>query len=159
MNNVMLTKNGNRIKRDRNNLGSYGGWGSLMDELFSDDLQVVKNKDINKSLSNPKVNIKESDEAYVLDMAVPGFKKSDFQIGLENEKLSISAEIKVEDDKQEENFTRKEFSYASFKRTFLLPETVDEGAINANYNDGILTVSIPKKEEAKPKPARTITIK
>jgi HSP20 family protein len=158
MNNVMLTKNGNRIKRDRNNLGNYGGWGSLMDELFSDDLQVVKNKDFNKSLSNPKVNIKESDEAYVLDMAVPGFKKSDFQIGLENEKLSISAEIKVEEGKQEENFTRKEFSYASFKRTFILPETVDESAINANYNNGILTVSIPKKEEAKPKPARTIEI-
>ena len=91
-------------------------------------------------------------------MAVPGFKKSDFKIGLENEKLSISAEIKVEEGEKEANFTRKEFSYESFKRTFILPETVDEGAINANYNNGILTVSIPKKEEAKPKPARTIEI-
>jgi len=154
----MLTKNGNRIKRDRNNFGNYGGWTSLMDELFSGDLQVVNNKDINKDLSNPKVNIKESDEAYVLDMAVPGFQKSDFQIGLENEKLSISAEIKVEEGEKEANFTRKEFSSASFNRTFLLPETVDESAINANYENGILTVSIPKKEEAKPKPARTIEI-
>ncbi len=158
MNNVMLTKNGNRLKQDRSNFGNYGGWTSLMDELFSDDLQVAKNKDFNKGLSHPKVNIKESNEAYVLDMAVPGFKKSDFQIGLENEKLSISAEIKVEEGEKEANFTRKEFSYTSFKRTFLLPETVDESAINANYNEGILTVSIPKKEEAKPKPARTIEI-
>ena len=158
MNNVMLTKNGNRIKRDRNNFANYGGWTSLMDELFSDDLQAVKNKDTNQDLTGPKVNIKESDEAYVLDMAVPGFKKSDFKIGLENEKLSISAEIKVEEGEKEANFTRKEFSYESFKRTFILPETVDEGAINANYNNGILTVSIPKKEEAKPKPARTIEI-
>ena len=158
MNNVMLTKNGNRIKRDRNNFANYGGWTSLIDELFSDDLQAVKNKDTNQQLSGPKVNIKESDEAYVLDMAVPGFKKSDFKIGLENEKLSISAEIKVEEGEKEANFTRKEFSYESFKRTFILPETVDEGAINANYNNGILTVSIPKKEEAKPKPARTIEI-
>ena len=159
MNNVMLTKNRNRLKQDRNNLGNYGGWASLMDELFTDDLQVVKNKDFNKGVSNPKVNIKESDEAYVLDMAVPGFKKSDFEIGIENEELSISAEIKVQEDKKEANYTRREFSYASFKRTFLLPETVDQSAINASYEDGILTVSIPKKEEAKPKPARTITIK
>ena len=158
MNNVMLTKNGNRIKRDRNNFANYGGWTSLIDELFSDDLQAVKNKDTNQHLSGPKVNIKESDEAYVLDMAVPGFKKSDFKIGLENEKLSISAEIKVEEGEKEANFTRKEFSYESFKRTFILPETVDQSAINANYNNGILTVSIPKKEEAKPKPARTIEI-
>lgn len=153
----MLTKNGNILQRDKRNLGNYGGWASLMDELFNDDLPQVKNKDFNKGFSNPLVNIIESDEAYMLDMAVPGFKKADFIIGLENEELSIAAEIKVEDDKKE-SYTRKEFSYASFKRTFLLPETVDEKAINASYTDGILTVSIPKKEEAKPKPPRKIEI-
>lgn len=157
MNNLMLTKNGNILQRDKRNSGNYGGWASLMDELFNDDLPLVKNKDFNKGLSNPKVNILESDEAYILDMAVPGFKKNDFIIGLENEELSIAAEIKVEEDKKE-NYSRKEFAYASFKRTFLLPETVDDTAINASYTDGILTVSIPKKEEAKPKPARTIEI-
>ncbi|MDN3644045.1 Hsp20/alpha crystallin family protein [Lutimonas halocynthiae] len=157
MNNLMLTKNRNILQRDKRNLGNYGGWASLMDELFNDELQLAKSKDFNKGLSNPKVNIIESDEAYILDMAVPGFKKTDFIIGLENEELSIAAEIKVEEDTKE-NYTRKEFVYASFKRTFLLPETVDDTAINASYTDGILTVSIPKKEEAKPKPARTIEI-
>ena len=157
MNNLMLTKNGNILQRDKRNLGNYGGWASLMDELFNDDEQSVKNKDFNKGLSNPKVNIIESDEAYILDMAVPGFKKTDFIIGIENEELSIAAEFKAEEDKKE-NYTRKEFAYASFKRTFLLPETVDDTAINASYTDGILTVSIPKKEEAKPKPPRKIEI-
>ena len=154
----MLTKNRNILQSDKRNLGNYGGWASLMDELFNEDLQSEKNKDFNRGLSKPKVNIIESDEAYILDMAVPGFKKTDFIIGLEKEELSIAAEIKVEEDKKKENFTRKEFTYASFKRTFLLPETVDDNAINASYTDGILTISIPKKEEAKPKPARTIEI-
>ncbi len=159
MNNVVLTKNRNRLKQNRNNLGNFGGWGSLMDELFSDDLQMLKNKDFNNSVSNPKVNIRESDEAYVLDMAVPGFKKSDFKIDIESEELTIAAEIKVDDDdKKEANFTRREFSFTSFKRTFSLPETVEEGAVKANYENGILTLSIPKKEEAKPKPARNIEI-
>ena len=156
MNNLMLTKNGN-IRRDKRDLGNYRGLASIMDELFNDELPQMKNKDFNKGLSNPKVNILESDEAYILNMAVPGFKKTDFIIGLENEELSISTEIKVEEEKKE-NYTRKEFAYASFKRTFLLPETVDETAINASYTDGILTVSIPKKEEAKPKPPRKIEI-
>ena len=158
MNNLMLSKNGNILQRDKRNLGNYGGWASLMDELFNEELQPAKSKDFNKGLSNPKVNIIESDEAYTIVMAVPGFKKTDFIIGLENESLSIAAEIKVEEGEKKENYTRKEFSYASFKRTFLLPETVEDSAINASYTDGILTVSIPKKEEAKPKPARTIEI-
>ncbi len=158
MNNVVLTNNGNRLKQNRNNLENFGGWGSLMDELFSDDLQMLKNKDFSNNVYNPKVNIKESDEAYVLDMAVPGFKKSDFKIDIENEELTIAAEIKVNDDNKEDNFTRREFSFASFKRTFSLPETVEEGAVKANYENGILTLSIPKKEEAKPKPARNIEI-
>lgn len=157
MNNLMLTKNGNILQRDKRNLGNYGGWTSLMDELFNDDLPLIKNKDFNKVLSNPKVNIIESEEAYILNMAVPGFKKTDFIIGVENEELSIATEIKVEEDKKE-NYSRKEFAYGSFKRTFLLPETVDDTAINAIYADGILTVSIPKREEAKPKPPRKIEI-
>lgn len=157
MNDLMLTKNRNFLQRDKRNLGNYGGFASLMDELFNDDLPLVKNKNFNKGLSNPKVNIIDSDEAYILNMAVPGFKKSDFIIGLENEELSIAAEIKVEEDNKE-NYTRKEFAYGSFNRTFLLPETADDTSINASYTDGILTVSIPKKEEAKPKPPRKIEI-
>ena len=91
-------------------------------------------------------------------MAVPGLKKSDFQLDLDNQILSISTEIKKENDQKEENYTRREFGYASFKRTFTLPESVDEEKINAKYEDGILSILLPKKEEAKQKPARTIRI-
>ncbi len=158
MNNVMLRKNANKLNKERNTLGNYHGWAGLIDELFSDTIHTSKNSDFNEGLSQPKVNITESDDAFVLEMAVPGYDKSDFQIGLENEELSISAELKSDSDKKTKNYSRREYSYASFKRTFLLPETVDESGIKAEYENGILQLSIPKKEEAKPKPARNIEI-
>ena len=91
-------------------------------------------------------------------MAVPGFKKSDFVIDVEDEILSISMEVKKEDEQKEENYSRKEYEYSSFKRSFTLPETVEDEKIEAAYTDGILSISIPKKEEAKPKPARKILV-
>ena len=154
----MLTRNRNELKRDKRNLGNYGGWSTLMDELFHDDLNIVRDGVLKQNMNKPRVNIVESDEEYVLNMSVPGFEKSDFVIGLENEELSVSAEVKTLEDQKELNYTRKEFTQGSFKRTFVLPETVEDSAINANYTNGILTISIPKKEEAKPKPARTIEI-
>src|SRR5210317_1378831 len=97
MNNVMLTKNGNILKRKQYNSGNFPAWSSFIDELFKDELSSVKNTDFNKGSSSPKVNIKESSDAFILEMAVPGFKKSDFIIDLENETLSISTEIKTEE--------------------------------------------------------------
>lgn len=154
----MLTKNGNILKRKQYNSGNFPAWSSFIDELFKDELSSVKNTDFNKGSSSPKVNIKESVDAFILEMAVPGFKKSDFIIDLENETLSISTEIKTEESERKEDYTRKEFGYASFKRSFILPDTVEEDKIEANYTDGILSLNIPKREEAKPKPARKITI-
>jgi len=159
MSNLMLTKNGNIIKRNQHGLGNFPAWNSFIDELFTNELGNVKNTDFNKGITAPKVNIKESADAFTLEMAVPGFKKSDFVIDLENETLLVSAEIKTEQEDSKDNYTRKEFGYASFKRTFMLPDTVEGDKIEATYVDGILSLSIPKKEEAKPKPARTVTIK
>lgn len=158
MSNLMLTKNGNFVKRNQQTLGNFPAWTSFIDELFNDELSSVKNMDFNKGITSPKVNIKESVDGYTLEMAVPGFKKSDFVIDLENENLSISAEIKTEEAQTKDNYTRKEFGYASFKRTFILPDTVEEDKIEASYTGGILSLNIPKREEAKPKPARKITI-
>lgn len=155
----MLTKNGNFIKRNQHGLGNFPAWNSFIDELFTNELSNTKNTDFNKGITSPKVNIKESVDAFTLEMAVPGFKKSDFVIDLENETLLVSAEIKTEQEESKDNYTRKEFGYASFKRTFMLPDTVEGDKIEATYVDGILSLSIPKKEEAKPKPARTVTIK
>jgi HSP20 family protein len=105
------------------------------------------------------VNIRENDNSYEVELMAPGMKKEDFNIELDNELLTISAEIKSENNTQEEGkFTRREFSYSSFKRTFTLPETVKEEDINAVYQDGILKISLPKKEEALPKPKRMIEI-
>jgi HSP20 family protein len=106
----------------------------------------------------PKVNIKETPDAFVVDMAVPGMKKSDFHIDLENQTLCISTELNEENEHTEENYTRREFGYASFKRTFSLPDSVNDEKIDAKYLDGILSILLPKKEEAKQKPPRTINI-
>ena len=158
MSNLVLTKNGNIVRRIQPGLGNFPAWTSFIDDLFKEESGYIKNADFNKGITLPKVNIKESVDAYTLEMAVPGFKKSDFVIDVENENLTISAEIKSEEEETKEDYTRKEFGYASFKRTFILPETVEEDKIKAAYTDGILSLNIPKKEEAKPKPARTIKI-
>ncbi len=85
-------------------------------------------------------------------------KKSDFHINLENKLLSISTEITENPGEMEENYTRREFGYASFKRSFTLPETIKEEKIKAVYTNGILSIHLPKKEEAIQKPPRSIKI-
>ena len=106
----------------------------------------------------PAVNIKENKDEYILELAIPGLKKSDFDIDVDNKVLSISSEIETSNEEKEESYTRREFGYSSFKRTFTLPDTVDSDKVNATYTDGILSVNLPKREEAKEKPARRIEI-
>jgi HSP20 family protein len=158
MSNLMLFNNGRIAKRNRGNLGTFPAWSSFIDELFNDDLAIGTTGNFNRGMTLPKVNIKETDEAFVLEMAVPGFKKSDFVLDVENDELSISADLRTESTEQEEGYTRREFGFNSFKRTFALPDSAEEAGIKASYTQGILAIEIPKKEEAKPKPARTIKI-
>lgn len=111
------------------------------------------------STTLPSVNVKETDEAFMVEMAAPGMKKDDFQIEIKDNVLTIKSEL--DEEKVEENkfYTRKEFSYQSFQRSFNLNHQVmDDAKIKASYQDGILHITIPKKEEAKPKPARVIKI-
>lgn len=157
MSNLVLS-NRNFVRRNPERMGNFSTWTSFIDNLLNEDVSGMNSNNFNEGISTPKVNIKETDEAFTLEMAVPGYKKSDFVIDLENDTLSVSAEIKEAQEDSKENFTRIEFGYASFKRTFVLPETVEESKIEATYKDGILGLHIPKKEEAKPKPARTIKI-
>lgn len=97
--------------------------------------------------SQPAVNIKENDKNFLLELAVPGLKKEDFNISYENENLVIASERKTEEKEENDQVTRREFHYASFKRSFFLPEEkADIDQINAQYKDGILLVTIPKKE-------------
>ena len=106
----------------------------------------------------PAVNIKESETDFRLELAIPGFKKEDFNIEIDNEVLTISSTVKKEEETKRENYTRREFSTASFKRAFTLPETINVDDINAVYEAGVLNVILPKKDEALPKPKRLIEI-
>jgi HSP20 family protein len=113
----------------------------------------------NTGITLPSVNISDTNDNFIVEMAIPGLKKSDFNINVEDDVLTISAEIN-EEHKEEvaRNYSRREFGYSSFKRTFSLPESVETEKITAQYNDGILNLTLPKREEAKQKPSRMITV-
>ena len=108
--------------------------------------------------SVPAVNIVENDSAFLVEMVAPGMKKDDFKIELENNLLTISYEKEEENEEKDEKFTKREFNYQSFSRSFTIPELVNAEKINAAYKDGLLKLEIPKKEEAKHKPSRLISI-
>lgn len=126
-------------------------WGELLRPDWYGGIDTFKH-------NVPAVNVKESDTGFQLEMAIPGRKKEDFKIEVDNEMLTISSEVENEENKSENNYSRREFSFRSFKRVFALPETVDIDKIGASYEDGILKFVLPKKEEALPKPKRSISI-
>lgn len=134
-----------------------------MSRFFYDDFNSLFTAD-SKSLSSvngttPLVNIKETEQEFVVEMAAPGMKKEDFMIQVENDVLTIRSERKKKDGEAEGNYRKREFSYESFSRSFNLnTELVNDEAIKANYQDGILSISIAKKEEAKDKGARLIEV-
>lgn len=132
---------------------------SLFDRLLENDLFDWTTRNFSETNTTiPSVNIKESHEGFEVEVAAPGFKKEDFKIEQHLDQLTISSHKKLEDELKDANYTRREFSYQSFSRTFSLPNTADNENIAAVYENGILSVKIPKKEEAKPKPARQIAI-
>ena len=154
---VSVPKKGSLVNSNSNqNFPTLSNW---LDDIFNRDLiPSVFTSNFNTGITLPKVNIKETANDFEVEMAVPGLKKSDFQIEIDNQVLSISTETKEENERKEENYTRREFGYSSFKRTFTLPKSVNADKINASYNEGILSILLPKKEEAKQKPARSIKI-
>ena len=111
-----------------------------------------------RSGSLPAVNVLENDNDYVVEVAAPGLEKKDFRINLENDCLTISSEKENKSEERNDNYSRKEFSCNSFSRSFNLPDTVDIDKISASHKNGILYISIPKKEEAKVQPARAIEV-
>ena len=153
---VSVPKNGSLANNNSNqNFPTLSNW---IDDIFNRDLPSVFTSNFDTGMTLPKVNIKETADAFIVEMAVPGLKKSDFNIDIDNQLLSISTETKEAHEAKDAHYTRREFGYSSFKRTFTLPESVDDDKINASYNEGILNILLPKKEEAKQKPARSIKI-
>lgn len=124
-------------------------FGNFFDDFFAKDLFNWNDKnfaDFGHTL--PSVNVKETDTNFDIELAVPGMKKEDFKISLDRNILTISSEQKTESEEKNENgkYTRREFNYQSFSRSFTLPsEVVDSENIEANYADGILKIAIPKK--------------
>lgn len=135
---------------------------SLLNDFLADDW-------IDSTLANwrisggtlPAVNVMETNDDFNIEVAAPGMKRNDFKVELDNNVLTISAEReeKREQKDDKKNYTRREFSYQSFQRSFTLPEDKVEGdKIAARYVDGILHITVPKKEEAKLKPAKQIAV-
>ncbi|HEX2969898.1 MAG TPA: Hsp20/alpha crystallin family protein [Bacteroidales bacterium] len=106
----------------------------------------------------PAVNIREDEKNYFLELAVPGIDKKDLKIDIDEDVLTISSEHKNEVEDKQEGYTRKEFSYSSFARSFYIPENVNKDDIQANCKDGILTVSFPKQAEDKQKITKEVKI-
>lgn len=131
---------------------------SLIDNFFDNDFRTLNFSRGNTTL--PSVNVKENPDSFVVEVAAPGFIKSDFNIELNNNVLTIWSDKKTEQNqKEDERYSTQEFIYESFKRSFNLPDLVDQESILANYENGILAIIIPKLEEAKPKPIKQIEIR
>lgn len=123
---------------------------TLMSDFFDTD-NFFSSKWFEREFEHslPDVNIKENGKEFNIELAIPGMKKEDFKVAVENNVLTISAERKEEKNEKDERYTRREFSYSSFSRSFTLPGSVNGDKIDAKYTDGILHLTIPKKEEAK----------
>ena len=132
---------------------------NIFDDFFGGDFWGTPARS-GQGASVPAVNVQENDDQYVIEVAAPGMKKDDFKVEVNNDVLTISAEKEEKDEKKDEGYTRREFCYSSFNRSFAIPKNeVDDSKIDAKYEDGILKIKLHKREEVKPKPARTIEIK
>lgn len=121
----------------------------LFDNFFGEDL--APSEDVSNRAWMPAVNIRETESAFLIEAELPGLNKDDVEITLENNLLKLSGERRFEKDTKEENYHRVERSYGSFLRTFSLPSQVDSEGVKANFKDGVLTIEVPKAEEAKPR--------
>ena len=136
------------VKYNNNNV-----FPSLINEFFNDDFGM---NFLNRSHSVPSVNSIENNDSFEIDFAVPGMKKEDFTIELNDKVLVISSETSntMENDKMRLN----EFNFSSFQRSFRIPDSVDHDKIKANYKNGILKIKLPKRKESISKPNRVINI-
>jgi len=126
-----------------------------LQDFLSEDLFPAFNR---TTSTLPAVNIREDEKVFFLELAIPGMNKDDVKIELKDEMLTISSEHKEENEDKSEGYSRKEFSYNSFCRSFYLPDNVDGEKVSASYKDGVLEIEIPKKEEEKKIKSREVKI-
>jgi len=119
----------------------------MFDNFFTEGDDFYK--ELSKGTSVPAVNVVETEENFELEVAAPGKSKKDFNVEVDNNVLCISSEDEENKETEEKNYTRKEYSYSAFSRSFTLPENAKEGEIEANYDNGVLKITIPKREPTK----------
>ena len=123
--------------------GSYPSMRSLLEDFWNNDT-LLEDRFWNTRVNLPAVNIIEKDDKFLIEMAAPGLRKEDFKINIENGILQIDSESQREIDEEKDNYTRKEFNYSSFSRSFTLPENASEENIAANYENGVLKLKLQK---------------
>ena len=128
-------------------------WDDFFNDTFFKSFPTHRN-----GHKSPDVNIMEEEKEYRIEMAVPGLSKKDIRIDLENDLLTISYDRKEDKEERKRNYLKREIRYGSFNRSFELPDTIDSEKIKANHSDGILSISLPKKEEVVTKANKTIEI-
>ena len=133
------------VKFNNGQRNAVSPWfNDVFDTLFNDS--VLNDRFVTKT---PAVNIAETENEFHIELAVPGLKKEDFKISLDKNVLSVSAEMKAENVEEGKKYSKREYSYSSFVRSFTLPEVADQANIGAEYTDGILKLNVAKKAEAK----------
>lgn len=143
----------------RANSNFFPSFSSLFDDFFNTELGDWRRNNYSSTNSTlPKVNVKEDEHGFTIEVAAPGMEKEDFNVQLDHNQLTISSEKKTEKSEEAEKYTKREFAYHSFQRSFTLPESANGEQISAKYDNGILTLSIPKRDEAIPKPVKKISI-
>jgi len=130
---------------------------SLLADLFDDDRFFASPWLSGRNM--PAFNIKENEKNYEVELAVPGYDKKDFQISIDNGVLTVSGEKSEETEEKEDNYTRREFGYSLFSRSFNLPTNINEENIDANYADEVLKLTIAKKQESSGRSRKQISIK
>jgi HSP20 family protein len=133
-----------KFNSDDNKNGSIAGFNQVFDSIFNDTF--FSDRIISRV---PAANISETADHYHIELAAPGLKKEDFKLKLEREVLTVSVEQLNQNQEQQRKFARREFSFSSFVRAFTLPESANVEGIQARYNEGVLCIDIPKREEAK----------
>jgi HSP20 family protein len=123
--------------------GSFPSMRSLLEDFWNNDT-LLEDRFWNTRVNLPAVNIIEKDDKFLIEMAAPGLRKEDFKINIENGILQIDSESQREVDEEKDNYTRKEFNYSSFSRSFTLPENASEENIAASYENGVLKLKLQK---------------
>jgi HSP20 family protein len=145
----------------RQNAALFPSLPSLLEDLFNRDWADSTLQNRNFSATLPAVNVQETNDNYMIEIAAPGMKRDEFRVELDNDVLTISSQREDVQEQQDKNanFTRREFNYHSFQRSFALPENKVMGEkISARYADGILHITVPKREEAKVKPVKQVAV-